>query len=89
MPNQEAIIKNILGLHLRAASKIVELAQKYESEIYLQKDNIKADGKSLLGIVTMGAICGSSVEIMTEGPDAQELLEAVIQLIERNFDEEV
>jgi phosphocarrier protein len=89
MPSQTATIKNTLGLHLRAASKLIKLAQEYDSEIYLQKDNIKANGKSMLGIVTLGAICGSTLEIVTKGPDAQELLDAVVQLIERNFDEEV
>jgi phosphocarrier protein len=89
MPSQVATIKNTLGLHLRAASRLVKLAHKYKSEIYLQKDNIKANGKSMLGIVTLGAICGSTLEIITEGPDAQELLDAVVHLIERNFDEEV
>ena len=89
MPSQTATIKNTLGLHLRAASKLVRLAQEYDSEIYFLKDNIKANGKSMLGIVTLGAICGSTLEIITEGHDAQELLNAVIKLIERNFDEEV
>jgi len=88
MPSQVATIKNNLGLHLRAASKLVKLAHEYRSEIYLQKDDIKANGKSMLGIVTLGATCGSILEIMTEGPDAQDLLDAVIDLIERNFDEE-
>ena len=81
-------INNTLGLHLRAASKLVKLAHKYESEIFLLKDNIKANGKSMLGIVTLGATCGSTLEIITEGPDAQKLLDAIIHLIERNFDEE-
>ena len=89
MPSQTATIKNVFGLHLRAASKLVKLAQEYDSEIYIQKDNIKANGKSMLGIVTLGAICGSTLEIITDGPDAQELLDAVLQLIEKNFDEEV
>ena len=89
MPSRTTTIKNTLGLHLRAASKLVKLAQEYDSEIYFLKDNIKANGKSMLGIVTLGAICGSKLEIITDGPDAWELLNAVVQLIERNFDEEV
>ncbi|MGA1844166.1 MAG: HPr family phosphocarrier protein [bacterium] len=88
MPRRTTTIKNTLGLHLRAASKLVKLAHNYESEISLLKDNIKANGKSMLGIVTLGATRGSTLEIITEGPDAQKLLDAVVQLIERNFDEE-
>ena len=88
MPSQLTTIKNTLGLHLRAASKLVKLAHEYQADIYLQKDEIKANGKSMLGIVTLGATCGSILEVMTRGPDAQELLDAVIDLIERNFDEE-
>lgn len=88
MPSQSTTIKNTLGLHLRAASKLVKLAHEYQADIYLQKDEIKANGKSMLGIVTLGATCGSLLEVMTEGPDAQKLLDAVIDLIERNFDEE-
>ncbi|MBN2372745.1 HPr family phosphocarrier protein [bacterium] len=88
MPNKVVTIKNTLGLHLRAALKLVNLAHQYKSDIYLQKDDIRANGKSMLGIITLGASCGSSVEIMTNGSDAQELLDSVIQLIERKFDEE-
>jgi len=88
MPRQTLTIKNTLGLHLRAASKLVKLAHNYESEILLLKDNIKANGKSMLGIVTLGATRGSTLEIITEGTDAEKLLDAVVRLIERNFDEE-
>ncbi|MGA1795032.1 MAG: HPr family phosphocarrier protein [bacterium] len=88
MPRRTTTIKNTLGLHLRAASKLVKLAHNYESEIFLLKDNIKANGKSMLGIVTLGATRGSTLEIITEGTDAQKLLDAVVQLIDRNFDEE-
>lgn len=88
MPNKVVTIRNTLGLHLRAALKLANLAHKYKSDIYLQKDDIRANGKSMLGIVTLGAGCGSTIEIVTYGSDAQELLDAVIQLIERKFDEE-
>lgn len=87
MPSRSVRINNTLGLHLRFASEIVKLASEYRSDIYLQKDNMKADGKSVLGIATLGAVFGSTLEIITKGPDSEELLEAVVQLIEKEFDE--
>ncbi len=85
MPSKIVTIKNPHGLHLRAASQIVKLAHNYKSDIYLQRDDIRANGKSMLGILTLGAVCGSNIEIETDGQDAQELLDAIVKLVERKF----
>lgn len=87
MPKQTVFIKNKLGLHARAASQIVNLANKYTSEITIQKGDVTANGKSLLGILTLDAPLGSELLIDVNGSDAQELLKKLIELIEDKFGE--
>ena len=87
MPKQTVIVKNKLGLHARAASQIVSIANKYASEITIQKGNVTANGKSLLGILTLDAPLGSELLIEVEGSDAQELLDKLVELVENKFGE--
>ncbi|MEW6380083.1 MAG: HPr family phosphocarrier protein [bacterium] len=87
MPKQTVFIKNKLGLHARAASQIVNLANKYTSEITIQKGDVTANGKSLLGILTLDAPLGSELLVDVNGSDAQELLTKLIELIEDKFGE--
>ncbi|MCL6584268.1 MAG: HPr family phosphocarrier protein [bacterium] len=87
MPKQTVFIKNKLGLHARAASQIVNLASQYTSEVTIQKGNVTANGKSLLGILTLDAPLGSELLIDVNGSDAQELLTKLVELIENKFGE--
>ncbi len=87
MPKQTVVIKNKLGLHARAASQIVSIANKYTSEVIIQKGNVTANGKSLLGILTLDAPLGSELFVEVEGSDAQELLDKLVELVENKFGE--
>lgn len=87
MPKQTVVIKNKLGLHARAASQIVSIANKYASEVTIQKGNVTANGKSLLGILTLDAPLGSELLVDVDGSDAQELLDKLIELVENKFGE--
>jgi phosphocarrier protein len=81
-------IKNKLGLHARAAAKLVQVAIKFKSRIFLEKDGWEVDGKSLLGILTLECPKGSRLIIRAQGMDAPEAIMALGQLIESKFDEE-
>lgn len=88
MIEKEATITNKLGLHARAAAKLVNLAGKFHSHITISTDQICADAKSILGVLTLGAGKDTTVKIEAEGPDEKESVEALIQLIENKFGED-
>ncbi|MBA4397072.1 MAG: HPr family phosphocarrier protein [Syntrophus sp. (in: bacteria)] len=81
-------IRNKLGLHARAAAKLVQTAAKFKSKIYLEKDGWEVNGKSLLGILTLECAMGSRLIVRAQGMDAPEALAALGRLIESKFDEE-
>lgn len=82
------VIKNRLGLHARAASEFVKLANRFDSEIFVGKWGQEVDGKSIMGILILAAGCGSEITIRAAGGDAQEAVSALGDLIERGFGED-
>jgi phosphocarrier protein len=86
---RQATIRNELGLHARAATKLVEVASRYEAELYLSKDGREVSGKSIMGVLLLTATRGTVIEIRGEGTDANELVEAIATLIESKFGEEL
>jgi phosphocarrier protein len=89
MPEATVILINPLGLHARAAAKIVRLANEFESEISIVRPNRdrRADARSILGILELGAKNGSELIIETTGFDEALALEALKQLIVEGFGE--
>lgn len=85
---QEIEIKNVLGLHARPASLFVKLASSFESEIIVEKDGEEVNGKSLMGLLMLAAASGSVIRVSARGDDCVEALEAIIELIEKKFEEE-
>jgi phosphocarrier protein len=88
MIEQTVLIKNKLGLHARAAVKLVNLANRFESSVKIQKDGNEIDGKSILGILTLAATKGSQITLKVSGRDEAKALEALIGLIDDRFQEE-
>jgi len=82
------LIKNKLGLHARAAAKLVQAATQFKCRIYLEKDGMEVNGKSLLGILTLACPKGSLLIVRAEGADAPEAIATLGQLIDSKFDEE-
>lgn len=80
-------IKNKLGLHARAAAKLVHIASRYKSDIKIRKGDEEVDGKSILGILLLAAGRGSMVTIRADGEDERAALDAVENLIDAKFDE--
>lgn len=87
MREQEVRIVNRLGLHARAAAKLVHLAGAFESDISLIRNGEEVDAKSILGILLLAAGQGSEIRIRCEGRDESEALEALTALITGGFDE--
>ncbi len=80
-------IKNKLGLHARAAAKLVHTSARFKSDIKLRKGDEEVDGKSILGILLLAAGRGSVLTVRADGDDEREALDAIEKLIEAKFDE--
>ena len=81
-------IKNPQGLHARPASLFVKVANKFESDVTVKKDDETANGKSIMGLLVLGANKGSVVEIEISGPDAEQMMvELEIFLLKEKEDE--
>jgi phosphocarrier protein HPr len=80
-------IQNKLGLHLRAAAAFVKVAERYKSDISLERDGTRANGKSIIALVTLAASIGTKVKIVAEGADAEEAVGALAALVEDRFGE--
>ncbi len=88
MRKEKIEVKNKLGLHARVAAMIVKEASKYNSDLYLEKNGIRANCKSILGLLALGAAKGSTLELTAEGSDEDKALEAIKRLFEERFGEE-
>ena len=91
-PGQEPVerafvIGNKLGLHARPAAVFVQTANRFEASVEVEKEDLKIDGKSIMGIMTLAAEMGSSIIVRTTGEDAVAAMEALAKLIESNFGE--
>ncbi len=82
------LIKNKLGLHARAAALLVKTANRFVSEISLEKDGLAVNGKSIMGILMLAASKGTRVTLKVEGKDEGEAMEALGKLIENKFGED-
>jgi|TARA_Y100000022_G_scaffold176315_1_gene165557 phosphocarrier protein len=81
-------IHNQKGLHARAAAKFVNVTSKFESEIKVSKENENVSGKSIMGLLMLTAVKGTTIRITANGSDASQVLEKLTRLIDNKFDEE-
>jgi phosphocarrier protein len=84
---RDAKIRNRLGMHARAAVKFVQLANKYRSEIRVLKDGNEANGKSIMGLLTLVAAHGTSMTVICDGDDADAAVTALADLVDTGFGE--
>lgn len=87
MLEREIEIRNKLGLHARAAAKLVNAASSHAAEVTLGKDGQEVNGKSIMGVMMLAASKGTTISIRTEGPDEAAAMEALVSLIENRFGE--
>ena len=81
-------VRNRAGIHARPASLIAQMANKYQSEISLEKDSIVVNAKSIMGVITMAAGYNTTITLKVDGSDEQEAAAAIEKLFEGKFEEE-
>ncbi len=80
-------IKNKLGVHARAAALLVQTVNKFSAQVTFSKDGQIADGRSIMGVLTLAATQGSKIQVEASGPDAEQAVRAIERLIDRRFNE--
>lgn len=87
MLEREAEIINKLGLHARASAKLTQLASQFQSEVWLTRSSHRVNAKSIMGVMMLAAAKGSRIGIETNGPDENEAMQALVELIDNYFGE--
>ena len=85
---KEVEIQNKLGLHARPAARLVQLANRFSSDILIKSGDEEVNGKSIMGILMLAAAQGSRLKIRARGEDAEAALKTIVQLIKDKFGEE-
>ncbi|MEM7263561.1 MAG: HPr family phosphocarrier protein [Planctomycetota bacterium] len=85
--NETVTVTHVSGMHARASTKFVEVAQSYQSDVFISRDGVhEVDGKSILGCLTLGVEVGHEIQIRVVGADAEPCMAALLDLVGRNFD---
>jgi phosphocarrier protein len=87
MVRKELDIVNRLGLHARAAARFVKCAGAFESDIAVERNGRRVNGKSIMGIMTLAAACGTSIRLEVSGADEETAAEALTELVAERFGE--
>lgn len=80
-------IKNKLGLHARAAALLVQTVNKFSAHVNFSKDGQTADGRSIMGVLTLAATQGSKIQVEATGEEAEQAVRAIERLIDKRFNE--
>jgi phosphocarrier protein len=84
---RDALIVNPLGMHVRPGAEFVKVANKFKASVEILKDGAIVNGKSILGMMTLAAECGSTIRIRTNGDDAEPAMAALCDLVAAGFHE--
>lgn len=82
---KEVVIQNQVGLHARPATFFIQKANEFKSSIWIEKEDRRVNAKSLLGVLSLGTTGGSKIQIMADGPDEQEAVDSLVELVESGF----
>ena len=85
MVSREVKIINSIGLHARPATFFIQKANEFKSSIWVEKDDRKVNAKSLLGVLSLGIVGGTTIKIIVDGSDEKEALEGLVNLVESGF----
>jgi phosphocarrier protein HPr len=88
MSEQTIQIRNKYGLHASPAAEFVKLATQYQSEIWVRKQELEVNGKSIMGMMMLAAECGAEITIRADGDDANEAIDKLIALVNNRFGED-
>jgi len=81
-------IRNRAGMHARPAALLVKTASGFASQVFIEKDSERVNGKSIMGVITLGATFNTPLKIIAEGPDEAEAVDAIQKLFDNRFEEE-
>ena len=81
MVSKEVVISNQVGLHARPATFFIQKANEFKSGIWVEKDERRVNAKSLLGVLSLGIVKGTTITLIADGPDAKEAVESLTQLV--------
>ena len=80
-------IVNVKGLHARASAKFVEVVERHDASATVHRDGLSAAGDSIMGLLMLAAALGSTIEVRTNGPEAEKLADALADLVANKFGE--
>ena len=84
---KDVVVKNQVGLHARHATFFIQKANEFKSSIWVEKEERRVNGKSLLGVLSLGIIGGTSIRIIADGPDEETAVNSLVALVESEFTE--
>ena len=87
MCDKEVLVQNQVGLHARPATFFIQKANEYKSSIWVEKEERRVNAKSLLGVLSLGIVGGTSIRIIADGPDEEEAVENLVDLVKSGFAE--
>ena len=82
---KEATVNNQVGLHARPATFFIQKANEFKSSIWVEKDERRVNAKSLLGVLSLGIVKGTAINLIADGAEEKEAVEALVELISGNF----
>ncbi len=85
---KDVVVKNQVGLHARPATFFIQKANEFKSSIWVEKEERRVNGKSLLGVLSLGIISGTSIRIIADGVDEEQAVQGLVDLVESEFAEE-
>jgi phosphocarrier protein HPr len=88
MTERMVTILNRAGMHARPAALLVKTASGFRSQIYIEKDSERINGKSIMGVITLGATFNTPLKLIADGPDEAQALDALEKLFQNRFEEE-
>jgi phosphocarrier protein len=88
MTERIVTIRNRAGMHARPAALLVKTASSFAAQVYIEKDGERVNGKSIMGVITLGATYNSQLKVIADGPDEVAALDAMERLFENRFEEE-
>ena len=87
MLTREVTINNQVGLHARPATFFIQKANEFKSSIWIEKDERRVNARSLLGVLSLGIVKGSTITLVADGADEQEAIDTLTALINSDFSE--
>ncbi len=85
---KDVVVKNQIGLHARPATFFIQKANEFKSSIWVEKEERRVNGKSLLGVLSLGIIGGTGIRIIADGTDEEEAVSSLVSLVDSEFAEE-